>query len=446
MIKHNLIQILEQLSENERKLLSLKLTDLLKENTLNSSSDKGKKLVAYIKNNDILDIDHLKTHTKGQLPDYMIPTSFWEVEKIPLLPNGKVDKNKLLKTKNNSLKADSNKSSILKPKTEIEEKLLKIWEEVLGFSPISTDDNFFEIGGDSILSIQIIAKARKNGTMLSPNQLFEHQTISELARVLLEVEKKQLEWDFVAKIRKEGSKKPLFCIHSGGGHVFFYGLLNKYLNAERPIYAIQPVGLYGSKELHKSVEEMTTEYLKAIREIQPEGPYNILVYCFSTSVGNEMAIQLDKIGEDINIIVVDTMASPWNINEIVPLKTRILSFLNRFLMNPLKSLRNFFKARKYIFYAVKGKYLNKGNEKQIEELKANLRKISLDYTWKENKGKVSLILTDRNEENARLVIKSWEKFAKGGVKTYYTKGNHTTLFEEPDIKYVSEQIDKCIID
>ncbi|WP_298500442.1 condensation domain-containing protein [uncultured Algibacter sp.] len=181
MIKHNLIQILEQLSENERKLLSLKLTDLLKENTLNSSSDKGKKLVAYIKNNDILDIDHLKTHIKGQLPDYMIPTSFWEVEKIPLLPNGKVDKNKLLKTKNNSLKADSNKSSILKPKTEIEEKLLKIWEEVLGFSPISTNDNFFEIGGDSILSIQILSKARKVGIELKANQIFENQTIAELA-------------------------------------------------------------------------------------------------------------------------------------------------------------------------------------------------------------------------------------------------------------------------
>ncbi|PWH82543.1 hypothetical protein DIS18_09865 [Algibacter marinivivus] len=404
-----------------------------------------KRLVAYIKPANTFNEEVLKSALKKELPDYMIPSSFILIDEMPLLPNGKIDRSLLNKTIPESTVLDS--ENIEKPKNEIEEKLLKIWEETLNISPISTNDNFFEIGGDSIMSIQIISKARKNGVMLSPNQLFEHQTISGLSKLLIDAKKQKDEWSFMAKIRSEGNKKPLFCIHSGGGHVFFYGLLKKYLKADRPIYAVQPVGLYGSEDMHKSIEEMTSEYLKAIRKIQPKGPYNILVYCFSTSVGNEMAIQLDKIGEEINIIVADTMASPWNATDSDSLKTRVFSFLKRFLMNPFKAINTFLKDRVYLLKAIKGKYFGKSKEKQLEELKANLRKISVDYTWKKNKGNVSLLLTEKPDENFnKFIVKSWKKYAKGGITIYPTKGNHPTLFEEPDVQFVSEQIDKCIID
>ena len=295
MTEEKLKYKIEQLSDNERKLLVIKIKDFIKKEANRSNSDKQKKLVAYLEVDNPLDTDSLKVHLKNKLPDYMIPFSFLEVEKIPLLPNGKVDKKELLKIKFNDVKKETNQINIVKPTTEIEEKLVKIWEEVLDFAPISIKDNFFEIGGDSLLSIQIISKARKAGIELKANQIFENQTILGLSKRLTEAKKQKETWNFMAKIRNEGSKKPLFCIHSGGGHVFIYGLLKKYLKEDRPIYAVQPFGLYESKEMHQSVEEMTSEYLKAIRDIQPNGPYNILVYCFSASVGNEMAIQLDKI-------------------------------------------------------------------------------------------------------------------------------------------------------
>ncbi|MEW4924161.1 amino acid adenylation domain-containing protein [Algibacter sp. 2305UL17-15] len=411
---------------------------LVKEN-----EGKPKRLIAYIKPNGNFDEQDLKDTLKKKLPDYMMPHTYVVIDNFYLLPNGKVDKKAL---ENIALEVTtSNTKAIAAPKNEIEEQLLKIWEETLNISPIGTHDNFFEIGGDSILSIQIIAKARKNGIMLSPNQLFEHQTISGLSKGLLEAEKQDDEWNFIAKLRDGGSKKPLFCIHSGGAHVLFYGLLNKYLKQDRPIYAVQPVGLYGSEEMHQSIEEMTSAYLKGIREIQPQGPYNILVYCFSTSVGNEMAIQLDKIGEEINIIVSDTMASPWNATDGDTLKIRVFSFLKRFLSNPLKATKIFLNDRIYIIQALKGKYFGKGDEKKLEELKANLRKISVDYSWKQHNGKVSLLITDKPDKNFNeFIINSWKKYAKGGVTIYPTKGNHTTLFEEPDVKFVSEQIDKCL--
>jgi amino acid adenylation domain-containing protein/non-ribosomal peptide synthase protein (TIGR01720 family) len=162
------------------------------ENTINKSAlveksvvivkqdeEKSKRLIAYLKPNDSFDENQVKLQLKEELPDYMIPSSFVLIDEIPLLPNGKIDKKSLSLIEVISKPKDGN--PIEKPKNDIEQKLLEIWKNILNINELSTNDNFFEIGGDSILSIQIIAKARKLGVSIAPNQLFEHQTISELA-------------------------------------------------------------------------------------------------------------------------------------------------------------------------------------------------------------------------------------------------------------------------
>jgi len=437
---------IESLSVIKRQLLFKKMNEI--HSTKTSSIDGPKNLIAYIKYSDK---DKAKNNTikhflETKIPNYMIPSSFYQLEEIPKLPNGKLDRGTLQKS-NFTHTEKLSETLISETKNNIENELVKIWEETLNIAPISTNDNFFDIGGDSILSIQVISKARRKGIMLSPNQLFEKQTISGLSQLIIAAEKEKEEWDFMAVLRDGGNKKPLFCIHSGGGHVFFYGLLKKYLKIGRPIYAVQPKGLYDSHKLHKSVKDMSKEYLKAIRQIQPKGPYNILVYCFSTSVGNEMAIQLGKIGEEINIIVMDTMASPWSATDSDSMKTRIRSFLKRFFMNPFKAIKTFFSERVYLLEAFFVKFSNNVEKKQLEALKANLRRISVDYEWKAHNGKVSLIITDKPDARFNEhIINSWGKFAKGGVTTYKSKGHHTTLFEEPDIQYVSKSIDQCLID
>ncbi|MGB5418190.1 condensation domain-containing protein, partial [Algibacter sp.] len=172
---------IEQLSDDERQLLAIKVKELKANIQSSSNSNEQKKIVAYIKGDSTLDKDDLKTFLKAKLPDYMIPSSITILDNIPLLPNGKVDKKELLKTKIEASYSEASQSGIIDAKNAIELKLVQIWEDVLGFSPISTNDNFFEIGGDSILSIQIVAKARKEGINLKANQLFENQTIGELA-------------------------------------------------------------------------------------------------------------------------------------------------------------------------------------------------------------------------------------------------------------------------
>ncbi|BDI19712.1 hypothetical protein ANSO36C_55140 [Nostoc cf. commune SO-36] len=124
-------------------------------------------------------IDELRDFLKQKLPNYMIPAAFMVLESIPMTPNRKVDY-RALPTPEFS---QSSEDKFIAPRTLIEEKLVAIWSEVLRVEKVGIHDNFFALGGDSILSLQVISKANQAGLHLTPKQLFQHQTIAELATV-----------------------------------------------------------------------------------------------------------------------------------------------------------------------------------------------------------------------------------------------------------------------
>ena len=148
-----------QLTTEEQQLVFKKLQQKLTQHQGDGSLKEQKRLVAYIQGDATeLDTEEILIRLKERLPAYMIPSSLNILEKIPSLPNGKIDKKALGQLQQGTSKQ---KETIQAPISELEQKLIAIWEEVLNFKPISVEDNFFEIGGDSILSIQILAKARK---------------------------------------------------------------------------------------------------------------------------------------------------------------------------------------------------------------------------------------------------------------------------------------------
>ncbi|MBD2281009.1 non-ribosomal peptide synthetase, partial [Aphanizomenon flos-aquae] len=138
-----------------------------------------KRLVAYIAISDnFMTSNQLREFLKQKLPDYMVPSAFVTLETLPLTPNGKIDK-KALPTVD-----DIAPSTVyIAPTTAIEEIFTKIWQELLLKEKVSIQDNFFEIGGDSILSIQVVSRAKNVGIQITPKQIFQNQTIAELARV-----------------------------------------------------------------------------------------------------------------------------------------------------------------------------------------------------------------------------------------------------------------------
>ena len=440
---------LDQLSKDDHQLVLLKLKELISNSSDNDASEKPKQLVAYLEVEDNYETFEVESFLKKRLPDYMIPSALHAVQKIPLLPNGKVDRKQLKPIKKEKNHKELSSIESIASLSEVETQLTKIWQEVLNFSPVHPEDNFFEIGGDSILSIQIIAKARKLGIQLTANQLFEHQTIATLGKQLSKnlTKKEKENYEFLVPLREGGNKKPLFCIHSGGGHVVFYNLLAKYMKSDRPIYALEPSGLYGESTMHTNVADMSLDYMKAIRSVQSEGPYNILVYCFSVTVGNEMAIEFAKLGHKANIIVMDTMASPWTLNTPMRLKARIKSFIIRFSKNPFASIKHYFEDRLWHIKPFLVKYFGNENTRDLEKLQENLRQICLAYEFKPHDGDISLILTEKPHQSLQqVIIDSWKEITNGEFKLYYTEGNHRTLFVEPDIAFVSQKIEECMLE
>jgi hypothetical protein len=137
-----------------------------------------KRLVAYVVGSGEASAAELKEHLASRLPSYMLPAAFVVLEALPLTPNGKVDRKALPAPERTGLEAE-----YVAPRTPTEEKLARIWAEVLKVGRVGVHDNFFETGGNSILTFQVVTRAEKAGLRLNVMQTFQHQTIAELAAV-----------------------------------------------------------------------------------------------------------------------------------------------------------------------------------------------------------------------------------------------------------------------
>jgi amino acid adenylation domain-containing protein/non-ribosomal peptide synthase protein (TIGR01720 family) len=144
------------------------------------ASPGGKRLVAYLVpvNGHVPDREELRVWLRGKLPDSMIPSAFVKLARLPLNRSHKLDRDALPPPP-----PENEERAFVAPTNDIERILAEVWRQVLRLERVGVHDNFFELGGDSILTIQVIARAREAGLRFSPRQLFERQTIAELAAV-----------------------------------------------------------------------------------------------------------------------------------------------------------------------------------------------------------------------------------------------------------------------
>ncbi len=140
-----------------------------------------KRLVAYYVAKQPLPTSEIHQHLSTRLPDYMVPVDFIQLDEMPLTVNGKIDRAAL---PHPDLSRPKPESAYVAPTTEFENQLVTIWSQVLRLPEIGVNDNFFELGGDSIISIQIVTKAKQTGLRFTPRDIFEKQTIAQLALVV----------------------------------------------------------------------------------------------------------------------------------------------------------------------------------------------------------------------------------------------------------------------
>ncbi|MDB6125044.1 MAG: Amino acid adenylation domain protein [Pedosphaera sp.] len=168
-----------------------------------TSRDEAKQLIAYVtpRNGEIPGAEELRRHLKVKLPDYMVPKFFVTLDSLPLTANGKVDR-KALPVPDQTGTPTGN--SFVAPRTNSEMLLAVMWSEVLGRDKIGIHDNFFEIGGDSLLIFRMSNRAAQAGLGLKPKHFFQYQTIAGLATVIEAMAAKKAET--TAQLRNEVSQ------------------------------------------------------------------------------------------------------------------------------------------------------------------------------------------------------------------------------------------------
>lgn len=181
------------------------------------------------------------------------------------------------------------------------EVLTPIWQRVLQASPIGVDDDFFELGGDSLLALQLFTEiGQVCDRHLPPVTIYQARTLATLAALLEE----PITPSFPALVLlKDGAKKPpVFVAHGLGGSVIDFYQPVKHLQTAHPIYGMQARGIDGREEPLESIEGMAEFHLSAIRELEPRGPYALIGYSLGGLVALEMAQRLRADGEKVSLL------------------------------------------------------------------------------------------------------------------------------------------------
>ncbi len=269
----------------------------------------NKRLVAYVvpNHNQTINPVEMRNFLKEQLPNYMIPNAFVAMDFLPLTPNGKIDRLRLRTLGN--LTNNSIDQSCIAPRTPTESTLANIWTKILNAERVGIGDNFFDLGGDSLLAIRLINEINQQFERELPlSALFLNPTIEGLADSLYSGTN-YLEWSPLVAIKPRGKNPPFFCVHPIFGVVFPYVELAFVLGDNQPFYGLQPKGIDGESSPLTRIEDMAADYIAALRTVQPKGPYFLGGWSFGGLVAFEMAQQLLAAGDEVALLaVLDTLA------------------------------------------------------------------------------------------------------------------------------------------
>lgn len=300
-----------ELGEVESALQSIEQVEVCAISVIEGSV--GSELVAYLISGHDFNIKELREELSHTLPDYMIPSYFAQLDEMPLNASGKVDYQNLPAPEAFAMKTGR---EFIAPESELDNTLATLWSEVLSVekAAIGTEDNFFELGGNSINAIQLTGKINKYFDLDLPwISIFQNTTISHMARTIEEARSKDgaMQHTGIVPLQKEGEGAPLYMVAGTGGFVMGFFALVKELNADYPIYGLEPPGMHGETDPLTSMEALAAHYIESIREVQPHGPYRLLGHSFGAFVIFEMCKQLKAVGEEVSeLIFLDTGIPP----------------------------------------------------------------------------------------------------------------------------------------
>ncbi|MUH00250.1 amino acid adenylation domain-containing protein [Scytonema sp. UIC 10036] len=423
----------------------------------------------------------IQSFLREKLPEYMIPSAFVLLNSFPLTPSGKLD-HRALPALDNLTEFSAN-TAFVPPRTPVEIQLAKIWAKTLNLQSISIQDNFFDLGGNSLLAVRLMEDIHQEFQRNLPlSFLFLNPTIQKLAKFLVQEQYTQ-PWSPLVAIQPDGSNPPFFCVHPIFGTIFPYYELAYHLGKNQPFYGLQPVGLDGESPPLKHIEDMAAYYIEALSTVQPRGPYFLGGWSFGGLVAFEMAQQLYKAGHEVALLaVLDTTAPVFgfqpsmgdSVNFLFSIGARyIWSFLfdYLYLIVPSQQVDRFIHRVPYLNQItdwMRTNLLSPFNFKELslsnlitQESKSQiLRELTLRpmmNVFRAN-SQATLSYIPQLYPNQVTLFKSgvqsttahqdsslgWEQLALGGVEVHQIPGNHLTMLRKPHVRVLAEQLQICI--
>ncbi|WP_193212027.1 non-ribosomal peptide synthetase [Luteolibacter marinus] len=267
-------------------------------------SAEDKRILAWIllEQGSLLDGHQLKSWLSARLPAFLRPDAVIPVGSFPVNANGKIDAAALPEP----TVQPSGSKAFAAPIGETELKLASIWRELLEIQEISRDDDFFALGGHSLMALRMFSRInREFGRSLPLSALLTHPTIARLGAALSPSSALEFTGGKKGQVvtLRGGGGPPLFCIHGGDGGVLFYRSLADRMPGDFPLYAIEALALGRSEPIQEAtVEETAADYVRELLAMQPQGPIRLAGYSFGGVVAHEMACLLTGQGREVEFL------------------------------------------------------------------------------------------------------------------------------------------------
>ncbi len=355
----------------------------------------------------------------------------------------------------------------------IENELLKIFSQILGVKEIKVNSNFFAMGGNSLLTLELVKQLKEQyHWSISLSTIIEAPTVQSLAAVLRGQKDLPSQWSSLVSIRPQGNKPPLFFLHMIGGDLYYGRRIATYLTSDQPVYGLQPPGCEGEFRPYHRIEEMATQYIAAMKLVQPSGPYLLAAWSWGGHLALEMACQLEKQGQPPALTaIIDTplhqrpiYESSANFRELLPyfignipswffatclpnltaLNKDVIGRKLQLLWKRVLHLFTFKSQREFV-PPVENLFNIARFPKNMHQVMRIHYQAGIHYKPREYHGRITLFRAlSRPLLHSLEPDLGWGKIARGGVKVIATPGTHLSITQEPQVKILADKLQVCL--
>jgi thioesterase domain-containing protein len=378
----------------------------------------------------------VQQHAARELAPFKVPQRVVFVSEIPKGPTGKPQRIGMAEKLEQAQAAVRSKSSgaVDEPLGDTERKLAEIWARLLDRRDFGRTQNFFECGGNSLLAAQMVKLVERTcGVALPIRALFDSGTIAGLARVIDALPPAPPDGirRFVSLVpfQPVGTKPPLFMVHGHSGRSVGLGLFATCLDTDQPYYGFVARGMDGRRLPHWDFADMAVDYLRELREVQPQGPYYLGAVCSGGMIAYEMAQQLFAAGQPVALLALLDTAHPslYGLPGRGPQAARTTKLLMRRLLFRL-------------LLACGHRAPVRLGERIVNE---TIRRRAATYPAQPYPGKLTIIRSEVHHRSPDPHL-GWTGWAKGGVDLHRVPGDHSYLFTRRNAELAAQQLRICL--